>query len=45
MRYVSATFSVVRSKSVNKAGQATEMYGTRYLDFPLEYKTAKIVIR
>jgi len=42
MRYVSATFSVVRSKSVNKFRQ---LQCTWHLDFLLEYKTAKIIIR
>ena len=42
MRYVSETFSVVRSKSVNKVRQ---LQCTRHLHFPPEYKTAKTIIR
>jgi len=42
MRYVSAKFSDVRSKSVNKVWQ---LQCTGHLDFPPEYTTAKIIIR
>jgi len=42
MRYVNATFSDVRSKSVNKVWQ---LQCTRHLDFRPAYKTVKITIR